>query len=287
MSRVFEALQRADPELTRSLEEGDKSSDGISQFVATLSSEFAALDEALPFAIPESPEARLVSWNDPNSFAAENLRILSARLRQAQQRRSLKKVLVTSAIQGDGKSAISANLAITLAAHGEKTLLIDGDLHQPTLSKSFRVDGERGFSTWHNNPEAVTSLLYRAEGVPLWFLPAGMCHEQPLSLIQSQKTSELLKQLAGWFSWIVIDSPPLLPLGDASIWATMSDAVLLLARQGVTPKKVFLKSVASIDRSKLFGIVMNDANANEERYYRAYYSGKNEEPTRHSAKYSK
>lgn len=274
MSRVFEALQRANPELSGPADQRGESPEGLSQFVATLGGEFTALEDAHQFVIPVSPEARLIAWTDPNCLAAENLRVLSAKLRHAQQHRPLKKLLVTSAVRGDGKSAISANLAISLAAHGEKTLLIDGDLHQPSLSKTLGIDGERGLATWHQNSQAITDLLHRANGLPFWVLPAGICHEQPLTLVQSEKTAELLKQLAGWFSWIVIDSPPLVPLADAAIWSTMSDAVLLLARQGITPKKALVKSVASIDRSKVFGVVMNDATTSEERYYQAYYSGK-------------
>lgn len=273
MSRIFEALQRSNPELSRPSEVGD-SPEGLSQFVATLSGEHAALEDAPRFVIPNSQEARLVAWTEPNCLAAENLRVLSAKLRTSQQRRALKKLLITSAIRGDGKSTISANLAITLATHGEKTLLIDGDLHQPTLSKTLGVDGERGLATWHENGEPIAELLHRAENAPLWFLPAGVCHSQAINLIQSDKTAELLKELAGWFSCIVIDSPPVVPLADSGIWATMSDAVLLVARQGFTPKKALLKAVDSIDRSKVFGVVMNDANAREGRYYRAYYSHK-------------
>ena len=274
MSRVFEALQRANPELSRPLDRFEESPDDVSQFAAALTGQFAALEDAPSFAIPESPEARLIAWTDPNSMAAERLRALSSKLRHAQQRQSVKKLLVTSAVRGDGKSAISANLAITLATHGEKTLLIDGDLHQPTLAKTLEIDGERGFATWHKNPGRISDLLHRAQGAPLWFLPAGICPEQPLTLIQSEKTAELLKELSACFSWIVIDSPPLVPLADANIWANMSDAVLLLARQGLTPKRAFLKGVESLDRSKLFGVIMNDASTNEERYYQAYYSGK-------------
>src|SRR5437868_11538888 len=118
MSRVFEALQRANPELTHLI--GDQSADGHSQLMEALSGESAALDDSSRFVIPRAPQARLVAWTDPNCLAAEKLRVLSARLRHTQQRRPLKKLLVTSATRGDGKSAMSANLAISLATHGEK-----------------------------------------------------------------------------------------------------------------------------------------------------------------------
>src|SRR5947209_6751228 len=182
MSRVFEALQRANPELSdSSLEDGHSATDR-SQLVMALTSDSAELDDVRQFEIPTASQARLVAWTDPNSLAAEKLRTVAARLRHSQHRRPLKRLLITSATRGDGKSTISANLAITLASHGEKTLLIDGDLHQPSLATTLSVDGGKGFADWHRHPDAIHSFLYRAEGVPLWFLPAGICHQQPLTL---------------------------------------------------------------------------------------------------------
>jgi capsular exopolysaccharide synthesis family protein len=272
MSRIFEALQQSNPELVDTIGAGTDSAKAVSPLVAALSGHSLSLDEAPRFTIPADPESRLVASTEPNSLAAESLRVLASRLRQAQQRRTIKKLVVTSAVRADGKSTISLNLALTLAAHGERTLLIDGDLHQPSLAKLLQVDGDRGFATWSETREPIRSLLHRAEDLPLWFLPSGTCHGQPLALIHSNETAELLDQLGTWFSWVVIDSPPLVPLADANIWATMANAVLLLVRQGVTPKEALLKSVESLDKSKLFGVIMNGATATGERYYREYYS---------------
>lgn len=274
MSRVFDALRRANPNLITYPESTGDSADCLSQIMATISSEAQAPEDVPRFRIPNAQEARLVAWNDPNCLAAENLRVLTARLREARQQRLLKTLLITSAICGEGKTITSANLAISLALHGEKVLLIDGDLHQPALSRIFGISDERGLATWHETSEPISGLLKSAENLPLWFLPAGVCSQQPLHVIQSQQTVELLKQFSDWFSWIVIDSPPLVPLADSRTWAAMSDVVLLVTRQRVTPKKAFMKGLATLDRSRLFGVVINDATAAEERYYRAYYSAK-------------
>jgi protein-tyrosine kinase len=272
MSRIFEALQHGNPELIRTSDPEGEIPQNFSSLVSALGGESANLEETKVFRISESPTDRLVAWIEPNCLASENFRMLSARLRHARQRRPLKKVLVTSAVRGDGKSVVSANLAIALATHGERTLLLEGDLHRPSLSATFSVDGSRGFATWHEEPLALSSLLYRADGLPLWFLPAGECRQQPLTLIQSAKTSELLERLSNTFSWIVVDSPPLLSLADSGIWATTCDAVILLARHRLTPKNALLDSVQSIDASKLFALVMNDAESNVENYYNSYHS---------------
>ena len=274
MSRVFDALRRANPNLISYPEPPGDSSDCLTQIMATVNGEAPAPEDVPRFQIPQDEETRLVAWNDPKCLAAENLRVLTARLRDARQRRSLKPLLITSAICGEGKTVTSANLAITLALHGEKVLLIDGDFHQPALSRIFGIRDERGLANWHESTEPIAGLLKSAEGLPLWLLPAGVCSQQPLHVIQSQQTAELLKQLSDWFSWIVIDSPPLVPLADSRTWAAMSDAFLLVTRQGFTPKKAFMKGLATLDRSKLFAVVINEATATEERYFRAYYSGK-------------
>jgi capsular exopolysaccharide synthesis family protein len=272
MSRVFEALQQSSPELSNIGSMGTDSSGSMSPLVAAFNGQSASFDEVVAFNVPNNPELRLVAVNEPDSLAAENLRVLASRLRNAQQRRTVKKLVVTSAVRGDGKSTVSLNLALTLAAQGERTLVIDGDLHQPSLSRLLGVNGDRGFATWFETRGSVRPFLHRTERLPLWFLPAGLCAAQPLALIQSEQTAELLNQLGSWFSWVIIDSPPLVPLADANIWATMADAILLLVRQGITPKQALTKSIESLDKSKLFGVVMNEANTVGERYYREYYS---------------
>src|SRR5690348_546705 len=155
MSRIFEALQQANPELGRTLPETTESAEALPSFTAALIGESGGLEEVPQFSLPADSESRLVAWLDPNSLAAENLRALSARLRQAQRRKPLKTILVTSAVRGDGKSTISSNLAITLAAHGERTPLLDGDLHQSSLASTLRVDGERGLADWCERSEPV------------------------------------------------------------------------------------------------------------------------------------
>jgi receptor protein-tyrosine kinase len=197
---------------------------------------------------------------------------VAARLRYAQQRRPLKKILVTSAVRGDGKTMMSSNLALTLASHGENTLLIDGDLHKPSLGSLLGVDCQgKGLANWWRQRDDISRYLHKADRIPLWFLPAGACDEQPLTVIQSSQIADLVRQVAEWFSWVVIDSPPLVPLADAGVWATMSDAVLLLTRQAKTPKKELRKGMESLDKSKIFGVILNDAKSTEEKYYREYY----------------
>ena len=168
---------------------------------------------------------------------------------------------------------MSANLAVTLAAQGERTLLVDGDLHKPTLHQLMGIRDRRGLSDWCDQGASIAESMFREQRTPLWFLPAGSSVEQPITCIQSPGTSELLSKLGNWFDWMIIDSPPVVPLADSTVWSTMSDLVLLVVREGTTPKKALVKAVDAIDKSKLCGIVLNDAMSPESKYYRQYYVG--------------
>src|SRR5207302_2783761 len=158
---------------------------------------------------------------------AEKFRFLGVRLRQLQQVRELKTVLITSTIPEEGKSMVSGNLAVTLAQRKQqKVLLLEGDLRRPVLTARFGLQGLRGLSEWLESDTSQTANIHYLEGPGFWFLPSGKPPANPLELMQSGRLSGLLQQLAAWFDWILIDSPPVLPLADTSVWARLSDGVL-------------------------------------------------------------
>jgi Mrp family chromosome partitioning ATPase len=165
----------------------------------------------LPVFIPQ--ESRLVAVGKEGSLGAEKFRFLAVRLRQLRQSRPLKKVLITSTIPQEGKSTVAANLACTLARRKQhKTLLLEGDLRRPTVSEKFGLGKLPGLCEWLSG-ETETRNIYRLESLGLWVLPAGTTPQNPLELMQSGKLAQLMDQLQGWFDWIVIDSPPVLPAG--------------------------------------------------------------------------
>jgi capsular exopolysaccharide synthesis family protein len=229
------------------------------------------LRSAATFPIPASPERRLVAITDRLGFGAEKLRMLSARIKYAQHRGGLKRLLVTSTIVGEGKTTITANLAVMLAQQQQQVLLIDGDLHQSALTALFGLSPRPGLGEWWQRQGDINDFTYHAEGLPLWVFPAGKAVEQPLTMLHSAEFQQLIQNISSRFDWVVIDSPPLAPLADAATWATMADGILLVARKAVTPKKLLEASVTLLDRSKVLGIVLNDAEVEEERYYAKYY----------------
>ena len=211
---------------------------------------------SLPVSIP--PDSRLVSVGEEESLGAEKFRFLAVRLRQLRQSRPLKKVLITSTIPQEGKSTVAANLACTLARRKQhRTLLLEGDLRRPTVAGKFGLSKALpGLCEWLRG-ETESKNIYRLEALGLWILPAGSAPENPLELMQSGKLSALMEELASWFDWIVIDSPPVLPLADTSLWARQADGILLVTRKGITEKQQLQRGLEALERSKLLGALVN------------------------------
>jgi len=115
--------------------------------------------------------------------------------------------------------------------------------------------------------------VYLLEGARLWILPAGSAQSNALELLQSGQLSAVTNQLEEWFDWIIIDSPPVLPLGDTSVWARLADGILLVARQGTTEKRHLLKGIEALEPKKLIGALLNCSQSSSDYHY--YYRGAN------------
>jgi capsular exopolysaccharide synthesis family protein len=229
--------------------------------------------QTLEISIP--PQSRLVCLTDRENPTAEAIRLLGVRLKDLRQTRPLKKVLITSTIPQEGKSMISANLACVLA-HGSDTrvLLMEGDLRRPSLSHMFGVQKQRGIYEWLREGGDPINNIYRLKDAGLWMFPAGDASSNPIELLQSQSLPALMDRIAAWFDWIIIDSPPVLPLADTSVWMRLADGVLLVTRQGTTEKQQLTRGLEALETDKLIGAVVNGsmASAYSGYYYRSTIS---------------
>ena len=191
------------------------------------------------------------------------------RLRQLQQTRPLKKVLITSTIPQEGKSMVAANLACTLARRThQKTLLVDGDLRRPSVARLFGLGKTPGLSEWLQGERTPMTSIYHLEDAGLWVLPAGHSPRNPLEAMQSGRLGALMDQLTSWFDWVIIDSPPVLPLADTSVWMRMADGVLLVARQGTSEREHLKRGIEALEPTKLLGAIVNcSAKSAQSDYY--------------------
>jgi capsular exopolysaccharide synthesis family protein len=219
--------------------------------------------------------SRLVAWTTPNSLGAEKFRALAVRLDDMRRHHQLKSLQVTSSVINEGKSFVAANLAVTLAKYsGSKTLLIEGDLHRPTLASMLGLKDLQGLSEWWSGRnQDLSRFLVRLTGTALWFLPAGKACDRPSEILRSAQLAEAFAQLAGRFDWIVVDSTPMLPVIDANLWSRLIDGTLLVVREGVAPLKALKNGLQSLDNPKLIGVVINEASEFDQVDYDGQYYG--------------
>jgi capsular exopolysaccharide synthesis family protein len=222
--------------------------------------------------ISPSSDCHLVANLESESLAGEAFHLLGVRLRHLRRQRPMKKLLITSTIPQEGKSMVAANLACTLALRTQqKVLLLEGDVRRPTQSKIFGLPNKAGICEWLGGSGSLVKNMYRLEGPGIWILPAGFATGNSLELLQSGRAIPMMEQLTNWFDWIVIDSPPVLPLADTSIWTNLADGILLVARQGVTHKRQLKRGLEALANQKVLGAVLNSATSveNTDYYYRS------------------
>lgn len=225
--------------------------------------------KAIPISVPT--ESRLVCLTDRESPTAEAIRLLGVRLKDLRRLRPLKKVLVTSTIPREGKTTIAANLACALA-HGtqDRILLIEGDVRLPALRPIFGIGKAAGITELIEDGRNLQDCIHFLEGAGIWLLPAGRFSRNPLEVLQSQKLPLAMDDLADCFDWVIIDSPPVLPLADTSVWMRLADGILLVTRQGVTERQQLQKGIEALEPKKVLGALLNGsiASAYSDYYYR-------------------
>lgn len=234
----------------------------------------AELERVTALLPPQPVPARFVACADPQSVGAEQFRRLAVSLVHTRAQRPLQTVLVSSAAPAEGKTVSAVNLAFTLARPGcERVLLLEGDLHRPALLSRMGVKRERGLADWLEQRLPLAQCMTRWRGLPLWILPAGRRRGLPLELLQTWSPACILQLLQPHFDWIVVDSPPLLPMADAAHWARAADGVILTIRAERSRLSDIQLAVRQIEREKFLGVVLNECSAREHRYYRHYYPG--------------
>jgi capsular exopolysaccharide synthesis family protein len=284
MSRIFEALQQSESEraggaaspvsaveLVQAAELLN-AAERRSEAAATLVPEIRELGPIRRFPITHAPESRLVCLTHQGSLGAEKLRLLALRLKNMKESRNLRRVLITSTMPEEGKSLISANLAITLARSRHlKTLLLECDLRRPNLAMVIAGRAMPGLSDYLQTGVALSDVIYEADPAGFYLLPAGAPPANPLELMQSGKFQTLLDDLSAHFDWILIDSPPIMPLADTSLLMKISDGVLMVVREGVSEEKPLQKAMEMIPPAQMLGVILNSSSSTDsKKYYQRY-----------------
>ncbi|MGH9342909.1 MAG: CpsD/CapB family tyrosine-protein kinase [Terriglobia bacterium] len=229
------------------------------------------------------PDLRSLLFADPGSrqIGMEEFRTLRTHLSQMREKLPLQTILVTSALAAEGKTFIAANLAqVFVQQRGKRALLIDGDLRLSRLHEMLGTTRAPGLSDFLRGKADVSEVIQR--GVPdnLFFIPGGDPVSNPMELIGNGRLKGLLHRLAPHFDWIVIDSPPCVPLSDASVLADLCDGVLMVVRAGKTPFDMAQKSGQQFRDKRLLGVVLNHVEP-QAAYSAHYYQAAADNPAEH------
>jgi capsular exopolysaccharide synthesis family protein len=230
------------------------------------------------FLKPAAPvvDRHLVSLTAPSSFAAEQYQGLRLTIERLARTREMRVVAISSPAAGDGKTVTAINLAGALArGTADRVLLIDGDLRRPSVARQLGVpDGTVGLadallSDGVRLEEAITPI----ERYNLHVMPAGTVRGRVGDMLRSPRLETLLAAARQTFSYVVVDTPPLLPVFDSAILSRSVDGVLMVVSANQTPRKLLGEALNMLDASKVLGIVFNRDERPLFGYYDAYYRG--------------
>lgn len=216
--------------------------------------------EAILDSAPIAGQSPLIEL--PRSPFAEAFRALRTEVLAQFPATSTRTMLVTSALRGAGKTTIAYNLGVALAQHGARVLLIDGDLRNPMLHRVFPCALTPGVSDACTDPAsaAMPGVVQHAMLPTLFMLPAGTRLNLPAELLGSPAFDQLLRKLSVGYTYVLIDSPPMLSVTDASVLASKADAIIAVVRSRRTTRPELAALMKSLRRSQapVLTFVMND-----------------------------
>ncbi|TKB24926.1 polysaccharide biosynthesis tyrosine autokinase [Desulfopila sp. IMCC35006] len=251
-------------------------------------------NEEKPFLVREPQRTEIYSpqWDERltkvasfSSKIAESFRVLRSKILIPQDGRPAPKtIMVTSALPREGKSFVSANLAIALAQGVDQhALLVDCDLRAPSLAQLFGLPSDRGLADYLLDKDDISSVIRNTSMEKLTILPSGLPPVNPAELLGSERMHKLIAELAGRYPdrYVIFDTPPLEVASESQVLSQVVDGVVLVVRQGFSSRNLIEKFISEIGKNKIIGVIFNGHKSNfistrlvdkSHYYYGNYYN---------------
>lgn len=223
----------------------------------------------------KAPGGQLFSMSQPKSLVSESYRTLRTNLQFSSLDKPLRSLVVTSAVATEGKTTTTANLAVVMAQGGSQVVLVDGDLRRSSVHKLFDLSNREGLTNaLVSDLTSLDDYVHSTMVENLSVMPAGPVPPNPQELLGSQRMVELIAKLQEKADVVLVDTPPLLAVSDASVLAARADGVLVVVSAGQTRRAAVQQAVEDLRKvgANVVGGVLNKVKAGDGRGYYYYYS---------------
>lgn len=206
---------------------------------------------------------------DADQMVAEQYRVLFTNLEQISQKKPSSVFAITSAIKGEGKSVTSLNLAYVMATEFKKrVVMVECDLRKPsTVAEFLEPPCAKGLSDILKGEAELHASILQVEDTGLFILPAGNITRKTSEILGSSRIAGVIDALKAEFDYVLVDSPPVLPLVDMNVISRLVDGVIMVVRAGKTQKDIVLKAFKALSKCNVVGVVLNGADIKLGKYY--------------------
>ncbi len=226
------------------------------------------------FEVPDATKIGEIAFEgSSHAPAVESLRTIRTNIRLAHPDINAKTLLITSSVSQEGKTIVSANIAVSFAIAGRRTLLIDTDMRKPRLHKLFGLDNKEGISTYLLGEKPIEELIRRDVYRGLDLLLCGPIPPNPSELLESKRFREMVDRIRSLYDVVIFDSPPIIPVSDAAILATIADGVVIIVKITQVSRDILKRSVAQLAKANalILGAVVNNLDLKGGSRYGSYY----------------
>lgn len=220
----------------------------------------------------------LIAHNDLKNPATEAYRVIRTSIQFAQAGKELKTLAVTSCMPNEGKSMTAANLAVVLTQAGKSVLLLDCDMRNPTVHKNFNLSNKVGLSSCISMGTALSDAVQKTSIEGLYALTGGVIPPNPSELLGSEQMKNVLQRAKEQYDYVLIDTPPVMPVTDALIVSRFVDGMILVIASAEVKVEMArdVKNQLVNAGANILGVVLNKVRSEHHGYGYYYYYGSKE-----------